>query len=211
MHIVLGSQSPRRRELVLGLVNESSLTVIPPDDNEDGFDDVCTQAEIENRLKSVVATKMDDVVRKCESRPGLPDYRVIICADTVVVVHAEDGRLKVLGKPPVPDWQDTVRSWFKQYYIGKPHEVWTCCRMSGVISREFIVRTEVRMADLDDSAIDWYLSTGESPGKAGGYGIQGHAAAFIQSVSGSLTNVIGFPILEVGNELRSAGWKSSQV
>ena len=55
-------------------------------------------------------------------------------------------------------------------------------------------------ADLDDGAIDWYLETGEAANewqdKAGGYGIQGAAAGFVERVDGSVTNVIGLPLAE---------------
>ena len=61
------------------------------------------------------------------------------------------------------------------------------------------------MPKLNSEIIDWYVSTGESVGKAGGYGIQGQAATLIEKVDGSLTNVIGLPMLEVAEAIGQLG------
>ena len=76
----------------------------------------------------------------------------------------------------------------------------------GTDVQEFIVRSIVRFIAVDDDLLEWYLSTGESPGKAGGYAIQGHAAVFVDELRGSLTNVIGLPVLEVVQTLQETGW-----
>jgi septum formation protein len=62
--------------------------------------------------------------------------------------------------------------------------------------REQIVTAAVTFTDVSSEALAWYLSTGESLGKAGGYAIQGLAAAFVKRLEGSLTTVIGLPLLE---------------
>jgi septum formation protein len=59
-----------------------------------------------------------------------------------------------------------------------------------------VVETAVRFVELTDRAIDWYLATGEHAGKAGAYGIQGAAGAFVDRIDGSVTNVIGLPLAE---------------
>ena len=64
----------------------------------------------------------------------------------------------------------------------------------------------VRFKRLDAAEIDAYLSSGEWNGKAGGYAIQGRAAAFISFLSGSYSNVVGLPLFEVTQMLRSGGW-----
>ena len=59
-----------------------------------------------------------------------------------------------------------------------------------------VVETAVRFVELTDRAIEWYLATGEHAGKAGAYGIQGAAGAFVERIDGSVTNVIGLPLAE---------------
>jgi septum formation protein len=63
-------------------------------------------------------------------------------------------------------------------------------------SSTVVVETAVRFVELTDRAIDWYLATGEHSGKAGAYGIQGVAGAFVERLDGSVTNVIGLPLAE---------------
>ena len=63
-------------------------------------------------------------------------------------------------------------------------------------STTILVTTEVTFVALTDEMIDWYLATGEANGKAGAYGIQGAAGAFVERVNGSVTNVIGLPLAE---------------
>ena len=55
--------------------------------------------------------------------------------------------------------------------------------------------------------IEWYVSTNESVGKAGGYAIQANAAAFVSQFTGSLTNIIGLPLMEVIDALQAMGWQ----
>ena len=64
----------------------------------------------------------------------------------------------------------------------------------------------VRFKRLSAAEIDAYLSSGEWSGKAGGYAIQGRAAAFVSFLSGSYSNVVGLPLFEVAHMLRSGGW-----
>jgi septum formation protein len=71
------------------------------------------------------------------------------------------------------------------------------------------VRSQVTFCSINDELLEWYISTGESQGKAGGYAIQGYAAAFATQVNGSLTNVIGLPVLEALQGLTMLGWKKS--
>ena len=59
-----------------------------------------------------------------------------------------------------------------------------------------VVETVVRFVELSERAIDWYIATGEHAGKAGAYGIQGTAGAFVERIDGSVTNVIGLPLAE---------------
>jgi septum formation protein len=72
--------------------------------------------------------------------------------------------------------------------------------------RERLVVSVVRFKRLSAAEIDGYMSSGEWHGKAGGYAIQGRAAAFVSFLSGSYSNVVGLPLFEVTQMLRSGGW-----
>lgn len=212
MQIILGSQSPRRRELLQYVLGDFPLTVLPPRvADEPGFEGFTTAAEIEQQLLHVVRGKSADVSRQlsslnCEESP------CVICADTIVVASAPSGDLIVLGKPPDDDWQRVTADWFRTYYADRPHAVWTGCRIeSATETEEFIVKTTVRMCKLSEPLIDWYVSTGECVGKAGGYGIQGKAAVLIDGLDGSLSNVIGLPVAEVLDALQRLNVWSPQT
>ncbi len=68
-----------------------------------------------------------------------------------------------------------------------------------------LVRTEVSFRELAGSELDGYVASGEWEGKAGGYAIQGLAAAFVRTVRGSYTNVVGLPLCEVIEDLLAIG------
>lgn len=206
MNIVLGSQSPQRRALLESLVSADQLIIRPPkSENEPGFDECETLPEIESQLARIVDIKKNDVLSQLRRDPKLLSGYRLVCADTIVVVADTQkvGKYLVLGKPPIDCWQDVVRSWFADFYSGKSHEVWTrFCVATESDVREMTVKTEVAFCDVDDHWLEWYLTTKESIGKAGGYGIQEHAAVFVDCIKGSLSNVIGLPVFEVGQSLR---------
>jgi septum formation protein len=85
---------------------------------------------------------------------------------------------------------------------GRTHQVHTgvtvsWCSPAGVSGAVTeVAETAVTFAQLSEAAIDWYLSTGEHVGKAGAYGIQGAAGAFVERLDGSVTNVIGLPLAQ---------------
>lgn len=211
--IVLASRSPRRRELLESIVGVSQLRVLPPSsDAESGFSDVGDVAGIESRLTEIVRRKRDDVLRQlsCESAHSAAES-IVVAADTIVIVARSDGRRIVLGQPSEDEWQSEVREWFHRWLSGRRHEVWTgVCVAHGANVQEFIVRSIVRFITVEDDMLNWYLATGESRGKAGGYAIQGHAAVFVDELRGSLTNVIGLPVSEVIEALLETGWRLAE-
>ena len=206
--IVLGSRSPRRFELLAELVGDDRIQVMPPlNSDEQGFEDLQTQAEFEDRIREVVLAKQRDVLKQIEaSHPQLSHFFVVSC-DTTVVASRPDGRPVSLGQPEETGWQQTVRDWFLNYYAGRSHSVMSCLCISrmanGVLEAQTsISTTRVTMHESLDN-LDWYLSTHESVGKAGGYAIQGLASIFVKSIAGSLSNVVGLPLEETTRILRS--------
>jgi len=199
--IVLGSRSPRRRELLESVVGAHRLQVLPPANSDElGFDNLRSLDAIAERLGAIVADKSRDVVAQLDSKPA----SCVVTADTIVVATALDGTPVVLGQPDPDHWEDQVSDWMRQFYSGRCHEVWTGFQVTlgdQVVSQ--IVRTRVEFRELTPELISWYIGTHESLGKAGGYAIQGAAAALVKAINGSLTNVIGLPVLEVVEALDS--------
>ena len=72
-----------------------------------------------------------------------------------------------------------------------------------------VVMTLVRFKRLTEPEVEDYLASGEWEGKAGGYGIQGRAAAFIPAINGSYSNVVGLPLAEAMAMLKGLGWGRS--
>jgi septum formation protein len=197
---VLGSRSPRRLELLQQIVPAEAIEVLPPRSSEEaGFDGLADWPAIEGRLLEIARAKCADVLDQLSARPADP-RRIVITADTIVVVRGIGGRLAVLGQPPEDStWPEVVRRWFLDYYSGQTHEVATAFRVvkAGMPRVEQIVRTAVTFHGDVTRQLDWYLATGEPRGKAGGYAVQGAGGIFIARIDGSLSNVVGLPLREL--------------
>lgn len=130
-------------------------------------------------------------------RPG----RWVLAADTTVTI---DGA--ILAKA---DTEADAERMLVQL-SGRVHQVLTAYVLIGempdrTVTRENMVSSDVVMIDLDAATIADYIASGEWRGKAGAYAIQGIAAALVREVRGSVTNVIGLPLVEVLETLRDAG------
>ena len=212
--VVLGSRSPQRRELLESIVGAHALQIVPPlSSAEADFQDVCNDAGFERRLLEIVRDKYDDVRRQVMTSEEFSGERkspspFIVVADTIVIAQDDQQQKRVLGQPDADQWQSEVRHWMRHWLAGRTHEVWTgviVTKRSDV--REFIVKSSVTFCDVSDAMIEWYVSTNESVGKAGGYAIQANAAAFVSQFTGSLTNIIGLPLMEVIDALQTLGWQ----
>lgn len=189
--LILGSASPRRREL-LGLVCPAlEFRIVAPDVDES----VRAGEDALAYLVRIVRDKAMDVARRTRGT----DASLLLCADTSVIV---DGR--VLGKP---EDEEHGRAMLREL-SGRTHEVWTAFVLadaSGAVKHEEVVRTRVSFRALRAAEIDAYVAGGEGRDKAGGYAIQGGAAAFVHSIEGSPTNVVGLPLCEVTVALANSG------
>ena len=122
---------------------------------------------------------------------------VVLCADTTVAL----GR-RILGKPEDADEAAS----FLRALSGRRHRVITAVavrRGRRVWMRD--VTSQVRMKRLDQAEIDRYLASDDWRGKAGGYAIQGPAAALIPWISGSFSGIVGLPLAETAALLQAAG------
>jgi septum formation protein len=185
VRLILGSGSPRRKELLaqLGVVPDA---ILPPDIDEEprkGELPRTYAARLAREKAAAVAADPDDIV---------------LCADTTVAL----GR-RILGKPR--DAGEAAA--FLTALGGRRHEVITAIavrRGARVWSRESV--SAVKMKRLSDAELNAYLAGGEWEGKAGAYAIQGAAGAFIPWISGSFTGIVGLPLAETAALLAAAGW-----
>jgi septum formation protein len=197
---ILGSRSPRRRDLLALVVPPASISIRPPSDPaEADFVGLTDLPAIQQRLAEIARKKYADVVRQVHPPQTTADRQksIVIAADTTIVASRRDGTPIVVGQPPEEaHWPETVRLWFREYFAGKPHAAVTCLIVGipGGATVERFVETQVEFIADVDRYLEWYLNTGESRGKAGGYALQGAGSVFISRVTGSLTNVIGLPL-----------------
>lgn len=182
-HVILASNSPRRRELLgqLGL----DFDVKTLQDIDESYPDTLKGADVALHI----AKKKADAYRSIIG----PD-ELVITADTIVCVDGE-----ILGKPT--DGEDARR--MLRLLSGKTHQVVTAVSIATTTKRrEFSVTTDVRFATLTDVIIDHYVENYRPFDKAGSYGIQewiGYVG--VESVNGSFFNVIGLPVQRLYQEL----------
>tara|TARA_B100000029_G_scaffold89917_1_gene79664 strand:- start:2812 stop:3549 length:738 start_codon:yes stop_codon:yes gene_type:complete len=215
--IVLGSRSPRRRELLTGLPGfgdegepgvRYEVEVLPPStSDEPGFADCCDLESIRLRLSQIARMKAEDVRLQLGAQRRATGIAAVVTADTVIIVEDAAGRRLVLGQPTGDGWREQVRGWFADHLLGRTHLAATAvCLVSGsgrVLER--VVESCVTMSGADGAWVDSYLDSHESLGKAGGYAIQGRAGELVTSVDGSRTNVIGLPVEDVTEMLGELG------
>ena len=185
MRLVLGSGSPRRLEL-LAQAGITPDEVRPPNIDEDA-----RKGELPRDYVNRIASEKAAAV-------AISADEVVLCADTSVAL----GR-RILGKPANEDEART----FLNALSGRRHKVITAVAVKhGDLVWQKDVQTSVAMRRLTKSEIDWYIATGDWQGKAGGYGIQGPASAFIPWLNGSFHAVMGLPLPEALGLLRAAGY-----
>jgi septum formation protein len=128
------------------------------------------------------------------------DTHLVLAADTVVAA----GR-RIL---PKAETEAEVRACLT-LLSGRRHRVLTAIALSGPDGtvRERLVESSVTFNRLTEAQIGRFVATGEGIGKSGGYAINGFAASFIRHLSGSQSGVVGLPLFETAQLLRSFGWQ----
>ena len=197
--IYLASQSPRRSQLLeqIGVPHRLLVPNAPGDVAEDteALELVLPREPPAAYVERVTALKLDAAVQRL-ARRGLPTAP-ILCSDTTVALND-----RIFGKPLDAD---DARHMLAQL-SGQEHRVLTAVAVQAGAQRFAALSvSHVRFAELDSVQIDAYVATGEPLGKAGAYGIQGPAAAFIAHISGSYSGIMGLPLYETAQLLRQAG------
>ena len=190
-HIILGSNSPRRRELLKGL-------------------DIAFEVDTRNNFEESFGpdTPYDEVPRLMAEgkshgfhRP-LEEDEILITADTMVILPASEGQPgEILGKPK--GREDACR--MLRDLSGREHHVTTAVTLRDAHrEKTFDVTTEVWFKELSPEEIDYYVDTYKPYDKAGAYAIQewiGHVG--ITRIEGSYFNVVGFPVQRVYEALKA--------
>ena len=178
---VLASASPRRRELFAALGARFDVDA----------------ADIPEVPRSGETTEQFVTRAACEKAAhvtGRHPHRLVLGADTVVALDGE-----ILGKPR--DRDDARR--MLRNLAQRTHRVCTGLALvvDAAAAQNTVVATEVTFGPISTSEIDAYIESGEPFDKAGAYGIQGGGGRFVVAVSGSYSNVIGLPVIEVAHML----------
>jgi septum formation protein len=182
--LILGSASPRRLEL-LGALGVAPDEVRPADIDETPRPGESPRAYVRR------------MAREKALAVSCGEGEAVLAADTTVCVGT-----RILGKPE----DEAEAEAFLRLMSGRRHRVITAIALRTADRlRERDVTTVLRMKRLEAAEIAAYLDSGEWRGKAGGYGIQGRAAAFIPWLQGSHSAVVGLPLAETAALLRAAG------
>ena len=185
MRLILGSGSPRRRDLL------AQIGVVADDTRPPEIDETPAKAELPRPYCARMARQKAWAVEA-------EDDDIVLCADTTVAL----GR-RILSKPQ--DIGEAAQ--FLLALSGRRHRVITAVAVRrGARIWERDVVTTVQMKRLSDEELNAYLATNDWQGKAGGYAIQGPAGALIPWIQGSFTAVVGLPLAETANLLRAAGY-----
>jgi len=181
--LVLASASPRRARILRELGVSFRVEVSNEDESLRPGEDGAAAVERLARAKGLA-------VARAQTLP-------VLAADTEVLC---DGR--ILGKPA--DERDAVA--MLRRLAGRAHEVVTgVCVVAGGVARSGVERSVVRFAPMNEEELRWYAATGEPLDKAGGYHVDGKGALFVETVSGSPSNVAGLPVRLLLRLVREAG------
>lgn len=186
--LVLASASPRRIAL-LAQIGITPAAIIRPT-----IDEAAERGEKPRTLAFRLA--------RAKTAAVIMDYpeQFVLAADTVVAA----------GRRILPKTEDAGAARAALLLLsGRRHRVITVVVLAAPDGRraERICETVVAFVRLSSEQIAAYLESGEWRGKAGGYAIQGRAAAFVRFLSGSYSNVVGLPLFETAQLLRGFGWR----
>jgi len=186
VRLVLASASPRRLDLL------ARVGIVP-----DAIDPAeLDEAPLKDEVPRAHAVRLARA--KALAVAGRHPNSVVLAADTVVGA----------GRRILPKAEDEATARMCLTLLsGRRHHVFTALAVvdSAGKLRERLSDTRLSFAVLTPAMIDAYLAGGEWRGKAGGYAIQGSAEAFVRDLAGSHSGVVGLPLFETRNLLRSAG------
>jgi len=192
--IYLASTSPRRRELLhqIGIDFDTLFFRAPPRDDDDVSEAIVGNETAEEYVKRVAAAKAEGAMRRIVWRKLR--RQAVLSADTTLELDGE-----IIGKPDDADHAVSIL----RRLSGREHRVLTAVALAddSFLTQRLSVSI-VRMKDISEEEVAAYVESGEPFGKAGAYGIQGRAAAFISEIHGSYSGIMGLPLFETAELLR---------
>ncbi len=191
--LCLASSSPRRQELLKKY--DLKFDIHSPEIKETPQRNEAAKSFV----KRMAHEKALQVQRTCSK---LAEDVIILAGDTIVYFDE-----KILGKPKSIHDARTMLTQLS----GRTHQVFSGYSILDSSSGNQIIDlvcTEVRFIKIDADMLEWYLNSKEPFDKAGAYSIQGLGAILIESISGSYSNVVGFPIECIIPNLSANGWIS---
>jgi septum formation protein len=198
--IYLASQSPRRQELLKQMGVRYDMLAPSPSEDSESIETPLLHEKARSYVERVTIAKSTAALARWQ-KSGLT-WAPILCADTTVSLpNDNDG--EILGKPI--DVSDAAR--ILNMLSGKTHEVLTAIALTIDPSKKplcLVQVSKVHFAKLSLKQITAYIASGEPFGKAGAYGIQGLGGAFIPSIEGSYSGIMGLPIFETAQLLERA-------
>ncbi len=188
----MASASPARLDLLSKIAGHTPEVMIS-DINEDILPKELPRVYVER----VAVAKLSKILNQIDSG-------YVVSADTAVV----------LGRSILPKAinDELVKSCLEKI-SGRRHRVYTSICVAfkqenlQVVKKTCVVMSVVKFKCLTDKEIDWYVKSGEGINKAGGYSVQGLAQCFVSFLRGSVSGVMGLPLLELKNMLLSIGYK----
>lgn len=195
--IYLASQSPRRSQLLDQLGVRHALLLPDAEEDAEALEVVLRNEAPKTYVQRVTALKLQAAQERLVRRNLLP--APILCADTTVAMGQT-----IFGKPE--DAEAAKR--MLRALSNRPHRVLTAIALGH--GEQYAVgcsESWVTFAEISDLDLEAYVATGEPMGKAGAYAVQGRAAAYIANMSGSYSGIMGLPLFETAQALRSMGFK----
>lgn len=195
--IYLASQSPRRRQLLDQLGMRFELLLPGDDEDAEALEAVLPGELPEAYVARVTEAKLDAALLRLAAR-GLPAAPVL-CSDTTVALDQ-----LILGKPV--DAEDAFAT--LSLLSGRRHRVITAVAVGTPDRRSSVLNiSEVEFAPVPAEQLRRYVASGEPFGKAGSYAIQSQAAAWISSIHGSYSAIMGLPLYETAQLLQAWGFR----
>ena len=195
--IYLASQSPRRRQLLDQLGMRFELLLPGDDEDAEALEAVLPGELPEDYVARVTEAKLDAALLRLAAR-GLPAAPVL-CSDTTVALDQ-----LILGKPV--DAEDAFAT--LSLLSGRRHRVITAVAVGTPDRRSSVLNiSEVEFAPVPAEQLRRYVASGEPFGKAGSYAIQSQAAAWISSIHGSYSAIMGLPLYETAQLLQPWGFR----
>jgi septum formation protein len=201
--VYLASQSPRRRQLLEQLGVRYELLLADESEDAEALEVVLPNEAPRTYVQRVTLLKLEAALARLQRR-GLP-LAPVLCSDTTVALGKT-----ILGKPDDAKHATHILG----VLSGQTHRVLTSVAMGTLTKTGKLLKTvqglsvsHVRFAPLTRTQIQSYVASGEPMGKAGAYAVQGRAAAYIEHISGSYSGIMGLPMFETAQLLRTFGFQ----